>query len=172
MLSAVTERLLRSIPTSRSWMRSFSDWPQLTNRKKSPTRPQNITSKLLRNHPNSEFAEKSREQLGIIGAPVPDPDPARKGAAPPVRPGMVGNLLQQVSGKADVTVDKNGVLISKDGKEGSDLIDQALKYNGQLPTNVTPQAPVQRDSLKQPAPANPAPRSGQWVQQMLCPCEA
>ena len=33
---------------------------------------------LLRNHPNSEFAEKSRDQLGIIGAPVPEPDPARK----------------------------------------------------------------------------------------------
>ncbi|MCM3871276.1 MAG: outer membrane protein assembly factor BamD [Pyrinomonadaceae bacterium] len=115
--------------------------------------------KLLRNHPNSEFAEKAREQLGIIGAPVPDPDPVRKSAPPPVRPGMVGNLLQQVSGKADVTVDKNGVLISKDGKGGSDLIDEALKFNGQLPTNVTPQAPVRRDSLK-PAQANPAPRSG------------
>jgi outer membrane protein assembly factor BamD len=114
---------------------------------------------LLRDHPNSEFAEKSREQLGIIGAPVPDPDPARKSAPPPVRPGMVGNLLQQVSGRADVTVDKNGVLISKDGKEGTDLIDAALKYNGQLPTNVTPQAPVQRNSLK-PTPANTAPRSG------------
>ena len=103
---------------------------------------------LLRNHPNSEFAEKSRDQLGIIGAPVPDPDPARKGAPPPVRPGMIESVLQQVSGRADVTVDKNGVLISKDGKEGTDLIDEALKYNGQLPTNVTPQAPVQRTTPK------------------------
>jgi outer membrane protein assembly factor BamD len=103
---------------------------------------------LLRNHPNSEFAEKAREQLGIIGAPVPDPDPARKNAPPPERLGFVGNLLQQVSGRADVTVDKNGVLISKDGKEGSDLIDEALRNNGQLPVNVTPQAPTQRRSSK------------------------
>jgi hypothetical protein len=36
-------------------------------------------------------------------------------------------------------------LISKDKKEGkNDLIDEAIKYNGQLPTNVMPQAPVQR----------------------------
>jgi outer membrane protein assembly factor BamD len=114
---------------------------------------------LLRNHPNSEFAEKSREQLAIIGAPVPDPDPARKGAPPPVRPGMLDSVLQQVSGRADVTVDKNGVLISKDGKEGSDLIDEGLKYNGQLPNNVTPRAPVQQRTAPKP-PATPAPRSG------------
>jgi tetratricopeptide (TPR) repeat protein len=114
---------------------------------------------ILRNHPNSEFAEKAREQLGIIGAPVPEPDPARKNAPPPVRPGIVGNLFQQVSGKADVTTDKNGVLISKDGKEGTDLIDEALKYNGQLPTNVTPRAPTQLTTPK-PAPVNSTPPSG------------
>jgi len=114
---------------------------------------------ILRNHPNSEFAEKASEQLSIIGAPIPEPDPARKNAPPPVRPGMLGNLLQQVSGRADVTVDKNGVLISKDGKEGTDLIDEALKYNGQLPTNITPQAPTQRTNPK-PAPVNSTPSSG------------
>jgi outer membrane protein assembly factor BamD len=114
---------------------------------------------ILRNHPNSDFAERARDQLSIIGAPVPDPDPARKNAPPPVRLGMIGNLLQQVSGRADVTVDKNGVLISKDGKEGTDLIDEALKYNGQLPTNVMPKAPTQRTNPK-PAPVNSNPSSG------------
>jgi outer membrane protein assembly factor BamD len=108
---------------------------------------------ILRNHPNSEYAEKAREQLGIIGAPIPEPDPARKNAPPPQRPGFMGNLLQQVSGRADVTVSKDGVLISKDGKEGTDLIDEALKHNGQLPVNVTPQAPTQL----RPQPS--APRS-------------
>jgi outer membrane protein assembly factor BamD len=114
---------------------------------------------ILRNHPNSDFAEKAREQLSIIGAPIPEPDPTRKNAPPPIRPGMIGNLLQQVSGRADVTVDKNGVLISKDGKEGTDLIDEALKYNGQLPTNITPKAPTQRTERKR-APENLTPRSG------------
>jgi outer membrane protein assembly factor BamD len=111
---------------------------------------------ILRNHPNSEFAEKAREQLGIIGAPIPEPDPARKNAPPPQRPGFMGNLLQQVSGRADVTVSKDGVLISKDGKEGTDLIDEAVRHNGQLPVNVTPKAPTQ---LRPTQPS--APRSGQ-----------
>jgi hypothetical protein len=57
----------------------------------------------------------------------------------------MGNLMQQVSGRADVTVNKNGILISKDGKEGgTDLIDEALRYNGTLPALTTPDAPTQR----------------------------
>lgn len=108
---------------------------------------------ILRNHPNSEFGERAREQLSIIGAPVPEADPARKNAPPPERLTFMGNLLQQVSGRADVTVDKDGILISKDKKEGNDLIDEALKHNGQLPENRTPVAPVQRDNLRA-APVN------------------
>jgi outer membrane protein assembly factor BamD len=111
---------------------------------------------LLRNFPNSDYADKAKEQLSIIGAPVPDPDPARKNIAPAERPGFVGNLMKEVMGRADVTVNPNGILISKDKKDGNeDLIDEALKYNGQLPSNVTPVAPVQRS---RPATANPAPR--------------
>jgi hypothetical protein len=60
--------------------------------------------------------------------------------------------MQQVSGKADITVNKNGILISKDGKEGTDLIDEALRYNGTLPVQTTPEAPTQR-TVK---PATPA----------------
>lgn len=53
----------------------------------------------------------------------------------------MGNLMTQISGRANVTINKNGILISKDGKEGTDLIDEALKYNGQLPVKLTPDAP-------------------------------
>lgn len=116
---------------------------------------------ILRNHPNSEFAEKAREQLGIIGAQIPEADPARKTAPPPERLGFMGNLMQQVSGRADVTVSKDGVLISKDGKAGDDLIDEALKYNGQLPVNVTPKAPTQLRPTQPSAPRpNPSGNQG------------
>ena len=64
----------------------------------------------------------------------------------------MGNLMQQVSGKANVTINKNGILISKDGKEGTDLIDEALRYNGSLPELTTPDAPTQRT----PKPTTPA----------------
>jgi outer membrane protein assembly factor BamD len=32
---------------------------------------------LVRNYPNSDYVEKAKDQLSIIGAPVPAPDPAR-----------------------------------------------------------------------------------------------
>lgn len=113
---------------------------------------------LLRNFPNSEYADKAKEQLSIIGAPVPDPDPARKNVMPSARPGFMGNLMQQISGRADVSVRPDGILISKDKPEGRpDLIDEAIKYNGQLPTNVMPTAPVRTTS--RPASSNNS-RSG------------
>jgi outer membrane assembly lipoprotein YfiO len=107
--------------------------------------------KLIIGFPESQYNEKAREQLNIIGAPIPEkstPNPCTN----KVRPGMLGNLWQQVSGKADVTVDKDGILISRDSKEGSDLIDQAIKYNGSLPTNVTPPTPRQRNERPQAPP--------------------
>jgi outer membrane protein assembly factor BamD len=113
---------------------------------------------LLRTFPSSDYADQAKEQLSIIGAPVPDPDPSRKNLAPPERPGFMGNLMKEVMGRADVTVNTDGILISRDKKEGNaDLIDEALKYNGQLPSNVTPVAPVQRGTTR-PAPSNPSPR--------------
>jgi len=99
--------------------------------------------KLVQEFPESEFNEKAREQLNIIGAPIPEktaPNPCSKRQPQ----SFMGNLMQQVSGKADVTINKNGILISKDGKEGTDLIDEALRYNGTLPALTTPDAPTQR----------------------------
>jgi hypothetical protein len=101
--------------------------------------------------PESEYIEKAREQLNIIGAPIPEkstPNPCAKRQPQ----SFMGNLMQQVSGRADVTVNKNGILISKDGKEGSDLIDEALRYNGTLPALTTPEAPTQRSPKATPAP--------------------
>ena len=99
---------------------------------------------LLRDHPNSEFGEKARDQLSIIGAPIPEPDPARKNVVAPDRPGFMGSLMQEITGRANVNTSRDGILISRDSKEGNDLIDQALKYNGELPASTTPVAPVQR----------------------------
>ncbi|MFN2516885.1 MAG: outer membrane protein assembly factor BamD [Pyrinomonadaceae bacterium] len=127
---------------------------------------------LLRNFPNSDYAEKAKEQLSIIGVPIPAADPSRASIAPAERPGFMGSLLKEVMGRADVTVNTDGILISKDRKEGTnDLIDEALKYNGQLPTNVMPVAPVQRGTAR-PAPANPSPRSTQNATQTPAPVPA
>src|ERR1043166_1208750 len=110
---------------------------------------------LIQGYPDSEFNEKARDQLNIIGAPIPEkgtPNTCSKKQSQ----SFMGNLMQQVSGKADVTTDKDGVLISKDGKEGTDLIDEALKYNGQLPEKLTPDAPTQRSATR-PQPVTSTP---------------
>lgn len=107
--------------------------------------------KLVQEFPESEYIEKARQQLNIIGAPIPEkstPNPCAKRAAQ----SFMGNLMQQVSGKADVTVNKNGILISKEGKDGSDLIDEAIRYNGTLPANSTPDAPTHRSPKAAPPP--------------------
>lgn len=105
--------------------------------------------KLVQEFPESEYVEKAREQLNIIGAVIPEngtPNPCAKRQPQ----SFMGSFMQQVSGKANVTVNKNGILISKDGKAGTDLIDEALRYNGTLPATTTPEAPTQRST---PAPA-------------------
>ena len=116
--------------------------------------------KLVQEFPESEYTQKAREQLNIIGAPIPEkstPNPCSK--RQPLS--FMGNLMQQVSGRADITVNKNGILISKDGKEGSDLIDEALRYNGTLPALTTPDAPTNRSAKptaqSSGSPSNQAP---------------
>jgi outer membrane protein assembly factor BamD len=114
--------------------------------------------RLVQEFPESEFNEKARDQLKIIGAPVPEkaaPNPCSKRQTQ----SFMGNLMQQVSGKADVTVNKNGILISKEGKEGSDLIDEALRYNGTLPALTTPDAPTQRGTKPVVAPSDQKSKS-------------
>src|SRR5450432_4495622 len=77
---------------------------------------------LLVNYPDSDFAEKSKEQLSIIG--IAAPEKASPSTCPKKdKPGMVGNLMQQIAGRADVTVGRDGILISHDKKgDNQDLI--------------------------------------------------
>lgn len=92
---------------------------------------------VVRDFPNSDYVEKAKEELTKIGAPIPEPDPIKLNIPKPERPGMISNILNEIAGSADVTVNNNGVLISKSSKEGGDLIDQALANQGQIPS-LTP----------------------------------
>jgi outer membrane protein assembly factor BamD len=92
---------------------------------------------LLRNHPNSEFAARAREQLETIGAPVPQPDPARLNEARPERPSLTSRVITQIIGSTPLTIRRDGVLINRDGEDG-DLIAEAIRNNGQLQNNQTP----------------------------------
>ena len=94
---------------------------------------------IVRNFPNSEFAEKAAVQLEAIGAPKPAADLKAAGKLPPEKRGMLARFTTQVFGANPITVDKNGVLINKDSKESS-LIDVIIDNKGTLPV-TTPNAP-------------------------------
>jgi outer membrane protein assembly factor BamD len=101
--------------------------------------------RVVRDFPNCQYVDKAKDQLELIGAKVPDPDPVKKNLAEPERPSLTTRLLTEMTGAANVTVDKNGVLISKGGEnEGKDLIDQAIANKGQVAPTTTPTAPVNR----------------------------
>ncbi|HJR06454.1 MAG TPA: outer membrane protein assembly factor BamD [Pyrinomonadaceae bacterium] len=111
---------------------------------------------LVRNFPNSEYVEKAAEQLEAIGAPKPEVDPKAKDRLPPPKRSRTARLMDQVFGTTTVTVDKNGVLINKDGDESS-LIDVIIDNKGTLPV-TTPSAPTinRRVSAVRPTP-QPSP---------------
>ena len=101
-------------------------------------------TRLVRDYPNSDYAEKAKDELNKIGVPIPEPDPIKKNMqASCDKPGMMHSLMQQISGSAEISVNHDGVLISKDNKAVNDLIDVAIANQGQLPSNVTPRA-IQR----------------------------
>lgn len=87
---------------------------------------------LVRDYPNSPFIDKAKDQLNIIGSAIPEPDPVKKTLAPCLRPGFVGNMMQQITGSANIATSNDGILITKHG-EGTDLIDKAIQNNGQVP---------------------------------------
>ncbi|OLE54098.1 MAG: hypothetical protein AUG51_09670 [Acidobacteria bacterium 13_1_20CM_3_53_8] len=121
---------------------------------------------LVRDYPSSEYLQKAREQLQLIGAQIPEPDPIRRQMPVPQRPGTMENLYRQITGIADVDVDKNGVIISHDSHATDDLIDLALRNNGQLPSNIAtpvrtaPYRPVVPQQQQNQQPANDQQRTG------------
>src|SRR5260370_6706408 len=113
-----------------------------------PDEAAKLYQQLVRDFPNSEFVDKAKDQLNIIGAAIPDPDPIKKTLPPCEKPTFTQNLMQQISGSANVTTSHDGILITKKG-EGNDLIDRAIANNGQIPaTGVQPV--IQRAPARQP----------------------
>ena len=120
-----------------------------------PDEAAKLYQQLVRDYPNSEFVETAKEQLNIIGAPIPDPDPIKKDLPPCEKPTFMQNVMQQITGSANVTTTRDGILITRDG-EGTDLIDKAISNNGELPENVQPV--IQRNSpTPKPMQTNVAP---------------
>src|SRR5438309_3568403 len=118
-----------------------------------PDEAAKLYQQLVRDSPNSEFVAKAKDQLKIIGAAIPDPDPIKKSLLPCEKPTFMQNMMQQITGSANVTTSHDGILITRHG-EGTDLIDKAIANNGTLPDNAQPRPVFDRTPR---APANPQP---------------
>src|SRR2546426_1437111 len=117
-----------------------------------PDESAKLYQQLVRDYPNSPYVEKAKEQLNIIGAAIPEPDPIKKDLPQCEKLGFMANMMQQITGSANVTTNHDGILITKNG-EGNDLIDQAINNNGVLPEGVQPV--IQRSAPARPVvPAN------------------
>lgn len=113
--------------------------------------------KIVSDYPNSEYVEKAKEQLNLIGASIPEPNPERKSVMPAEDASFFQNFKNQFFGVYPMTIDKNGVLMTKDfDKEKFELIDQIIENQGEIYTNQIPQALTtvisQRQASVQPQP--------------------
>ncbi len=116
--------------------------------------------RIVRDYPNSDYVAKAKEQLGLIGATIPDPDPARMTVMPAEDVSFFTNFKNQFFGVYPMTIDKNGVLMTKDfDKEKFEVIDQIIENQGDILKNQIPQALTTVISQRQAAVApKPSPQ--------------
>ncbi len=113
---------------------------------------------LVRDYPNSDYVEKSKEQLQLVGASVPAPNPERMKVLPPEDQSFLQNFKNELFGIYPLTIDKNGVLMTDDfDKTKFELIDQVIENQGdinpaQIPKSLTTIVSQQKT---QPQPQQP-----------------
>lgn len=113
--------------------------------------------RIVADYPNSDYVSKSKEQLELIGATIPQPNPARMNVLPPEDVSFFQNFKNQFFGIYPMTIDKDGVLMTKDfKKEKFELIDQIIEGEGEILVNQIPQALTTVISQRQPV-ATPKP---------------
>ncbi|HVF46431.1 MAG TPA: outer membrane protein assembly factor BamD [Pyrinomonadaceae bacterium] len=114
--------------------------------------------RIVADYPNSEYVAKAKEQLGLIGATIPQPNPARMNVLPPEDVSFFQNFKNQFFGIYPMTIDKDGVLMTKDfRKEKFELIDQIIEGGGEILVNQIPQALTTVISQRQPGATQPKP---------------
>lgn len=97
--------------------------------------------RLVRDYPNSVWVPKSKEQLQLIGAAVPETNPERSNVLPPEKETFFENFRNELFGIYPMTIDKDGVLMTRDfSKEKFELIDQIIENQGEIFANQIPQA--------------------------------
>jgi outer membrane protein assembly factor BamD len=97
--------------------------------------------RIVQDYPNSEFAEKAKEQLNLMGAKIPEPSKEGLERQPPKNESFWKNFTEELTGSYELTIDKNGVLMTKDfDKEKFELIDAVIENMGELNNSQIPKA--------------------------------
>lgn len=106
--------------------------------------------RLVRDYPNSEWVAKSKEQLELIGATVPEPNPERMKVMPPEDVSFFQNFKNELFGIYPLTIDKDGVLMTDDfDKTKFELIDQIIENQGDISESQIPKSLTTVISAKQ-----------------------
>jgi outer membrane protein assembly factor BamD len=88
---------------------------------------------IVSDYPNSEWVEKSKEQLNLIGAKIPEPKEGRNTVLAPEKVSFFANFKNQLFGVYPLTIDKDGVLMTRDfDKCKFELIDKVIENLGDL----------------------------------------
>ncbi|HEY0426439.1 MAG TPA: outer membrane protein assembly factor BamD [Pyrinomonadaceae bacterium] len=96
---------------------------------------------IVRDFPNSEYVDKAKEQLQLMGATIPEPNPERTKVLPPEDVSFFQNFKNEFFGVYPMTIDKNGVLMTKDfDKTKFELIDQIIENQGDINASQIPQS--------------------------------
>lgn len=110
---------------------------------------------IVSDYPNSDWVEKSKEQLGIIGATIPEPKADRNSVLPPEKVSFFANFRNQLFGIYPLTIDKDGVLMTRDfDKCKFELIDRVIENLGDVVATDVPKTltavvvPCEQESKK------------------------
>jgi outer membrane protein assembly factor BamD len=97
--------------------------------------------RIVQDYPHGDFVEKSKEQLNLLGAKIPEPsEEGLKREANPNK-SFWTNFTDELLGTYELTIDKNGVLMTKDfDKEKFELIDAVIANSGELDNSQIPKA--------------------------------
>ncbi|MDQ3634171.1 MAG: outer membrane protein assembly factor BamD [Aridibacter sp.] len=96
---------------------------------------------IVRDYPNSDYVEKAKEQLQLFGANIPEPNPERAHLLPPEKKSFITNFKNEFLGIYPLTIDKDGVLMTKDFKEEKfELIDQIIENQGEIRDSQIPKS--------------------------------
>jgi len=110
-------------------------------------------AELVRDIPNSEYVGKAKEYLEKLGKPIPEP--ANNNPAPE-RPGMTGKV-GLILGKNDLTISKDGVLITEKGDSKEPATESLQKPADSTGSTGSVRARVVNSNA--PVEAAPAPAS-------------